>query len=251
MLFTMRIDPRIFDSPSSHIVHARTTSHESSKSYHNDHHMNRDFSDKRREYSGVRLQKENLPGNPFDLFDQWYREAEVTEGNDVTVMTLATATENGNPSARIVLLKGVDTGFLFFTNYLSRKGKELAENGSAALVFWWRGQNRQVRIEGNVEKLTEGESDEYFDSRPVGSRVGAIASLQSEVIDSESELADRVALVQNRFDETGSLSRPAHWGGYRLVPRKIEFWQGQPDRLHDRYLYSKEHDGWTISRLYP
>lgn len=168
-------------------------------------------------------------------------------------MTLATVGEGGRPSARIVLIKGVDErGFVFFTNYESRKGRDLAANPYAALLFYWIELERQVRIEGRIEKTSADESDRYFSSRPLGSRIGAWASEQSAVIDSRATLEAREKEISTRFGDDPP--RPPHWGGYRLVPDSIEFWQGRPSRLHDRLLYTRDAaspHGWTMSRLSP
>lgn len=166
-------------------------------------------------------------------------------------MTLATADQEGNPDARIVLLKSFDdSGFVFYTNYQSRKGKELAEIPRACLLFYWSSLWRQVRIEGAVEKTSDAESDAYFQSRPVGSKLGAWASNQSEVVASREILEARFAELQQRFGD--NVPRPEHWGGYRVRPTAIEFWQGQENRLHDRLRYRLRGDGsWTIERLGP
>lgn len=166
-------------------------------------------------------------------------------------MTLATANRDCRPSARIVLLKSFDDrGFVFFTNYQSQKGNELNENPRAALLFYWPGLWRQVRIEGEVEKISAAESEEYFQSRPLGSRLGAWASNQSEVIDRRETLEARFAELRERFAE--KVPRPEHWGGYRVKPNSIEFWQGRDNRLHDRLRYRREEDGgWVIERLAP
>ena len=209
------------------------------------------IADIRREYTGEELDKANLPDDPFLQFNRWFADAGEKEGSDVNGMTLATATPEGVPSARIVLLKGVDTGFLFFTNYDSRKGEELEKNPHAALVFWWPSLNRQVRIEGKVEQISSEESNDYFNSRPRGSRIGAIASPQSQVIDSREFLEERVAEVGKTYSEEEQMPRPTQWGGYRLLPEKIEFWQGRESRLHDRIRYRIEGEKWVKERLAP
>jgi pyridoxamine 5'-phosphate oxidase len=167
-------------------------------------------------------------------------------------MTIATATPDGKPAARMVLLKDFDErGFVFFTNYNSRKGQELAENPQAALVFWWVELERQVRICGRVEKISENESDKYYDSRPENSRLGAWVSNQSEVIESREVLEQRWQDFQRRYDNQ-DIPRPPHWGGLRVIPAEIEFWQGRPSRLHDRLLYTRlDHGSWKIERLSP
>ncbi len=170
---------------------------------------------------------------------------------DTAPAALATADRAGRPSVRMVLLRGVDErGFVFFTNYHSRKGRELDQNPQAALCFHWIALDEQIRIEGTVERLSGAESDDYFASRPRGSQLGAWASDQSAPLPSRETLETKYREVEARFG-TGAISRPPFWGGYRLVPRAIEFWYGRPDRLHDRVLYTRDGSGWTITRLYP
>jgi pyridoxamine 5'-phosphate oxidase len=198
------------------------------------------------------LTKSNVDANPIRQFQTWFdevRDSGVSD-QDATSMTLATATTDGRPSARIVLLKSFDDqGFVFFTNYESQKGKELNENPRASLLFYWSELWRQVRIEGEVEKISAAESERYFQSRPLGSRLGAWASIQSEVIDHREALEARFAELQKRFGE--DVPRPEHWGGYRLKPNSIEFWQGRDNRLHDRLRYRREDGAWVIERLAP
>ena len=204
----------------------------------------------RREYMGESLNEADLAADPFTQFQHWFDEALRAEISTPNAMTLATAAADGSPSARIVLLKGIDhNGFVFYTNYQSRKGRELAANPRAALVFHWTDLEREVRVEGMVERVSAAESDEYFASRPLPSRHAAIASPQSEVVASR-------ALLERKFAEAadnhgGEPGRPAHWGGYRLKPVAVEFWQGRPSRLHDRLLYTLAADRWTIRRLAP
>lgn len=170
---------------------------------------------------------------------------------DTAPVTLATADAQGTPSARMVLLRGVDArGFAFFTNYNSRKGRELIENPKAALCFHWATLDEQIRIEGPVERLPDSESDAYFASRPRGSQLGAWASDQSQPLPSRETLEERYREVERRFG-TGAVERPAFWGGFRLVPNRIEFWYGRPDRLHDRVVYIRDRERWRIERLYP
>lgn len=199
------------------------------------------------------LTKASVDPNPIRQFDKWSQEVRalgVTE-QDVISMTLATATRFGQPCARIVLLKAFDEeGFVFYTNYDSRKGNELEENARACLLFYWSAVWRQVRIEGSVERVSEAESDEYFQSRPLGSRIGAWASNQSSPIDNRDVLEKRFEEFEEKFGE--NVPRPPHWGGYRVKPTLIEFWQGQENRLHDRLRYSLQDDeSWLIERLAP
>jgi pyridoxamine 5'-phosphate oxidase len=168
-----------------------------------------------------------------------------------TAMTLATASRDGVPSARMVLLKGFDQrGFVFFTNYQSPKARDLAENPRAALLFWWGSLQRQIRISGSVERVSASESDAYFITRPVGSRLGAMVSRQSSVLSSRAELEEQVEKIRGKFLD-GNVPRPDWWGGFRLSPATIEFWQGRPDRLHDRLRYTKSGKKWVIERLAP
>lgn len=193
------------------------------------------------------LRRKDLTSNPIDQFRIWFEQARASSITEPNAMTLATVSESGRPSARIVLLKDIrEDGFLFYTNYQSRKGKELEANPGASLVFLWKEIERQVRIEGICEKVSPQVSDAYFLSRPEGSRVGAIASPQSEVVTS------REALDKLREEAlAGSKERPAHWGGYVLKPDMLEFWQGRPDRMHDRFRYKNTTDGWKVDRLAP
>lgn len=198
------------------------------------------------------LIERDVDANPIEQFKTWLAAAEQAGCPEPTAMTLATATAAGRPSARMILLKGVDArGFVFFTNYESRKSAELEANPRAALVSWWYAMQRQVRIEGRIERVSGGESDTYFRSRPARSQLAAIASPQSRVIEGRDELVRRVdaLAVEHGADQP---MRPAHWGGYRLEPELIEFWQGRPDRLHDRLRYARgDGEAWTIERLAP
>lgn len=204
----------------------------------------------RRDYMGEALNEADLAADPFSQFQCWFDEALRAELPTPNAMTLATVGADAAPSARIVLLKGIDhNGFVFYTNYLSRKGRELAANPRAALVFHWAELEREVRIDGSVEKVTAAESDEYFASRPLPSRHAAIASPQSEVVANRAELEARFAAAA--ADHGDAAPRPAHWGGYRLQPVSVEFWQGRPSRLHDRLLYTLQGERWTLSRLAP
>jgi len=211
------------------------------------------IADLRREYHRATLNETDVDSSPVAQFQRWLSEAEKAEVPEPTAMTLATVGDDGRPAARIVLLKGVDAdGFQFFTNYESRKGAELAANPLAALLFHWVVLERQVRIEGSVAKATAAESDAYFASRPRLSRIGAWASPQSKPIPDRSWLEREFSAAQQRFaGEPDSVPRPPHWGGYRLVPSTIEFWQGRQSRLHDRIRYRREDTDWRIERLAP
>jgi pyridoxamine 5'-phosphate oxidase len=198
------------------------------------------------------LDESKVPANPIDLFRRWFNEAIASGSRLPDAMTLATATKDGKPSARMLLLKGVeDDGLVFYTNYNSRKARELDENPRAALVLYWSQLDRQVRIEGNVERISAAESDEYFRTRPRESQLGALASPQSEVIESRKVLEENFRRLDEQYRDQ-SVERPPHWGGYRLKPDLIEFWQNREGRLHDRILYERQAGGsWTIRRLAP
>jgi len=193
-----------------------------------------------------------MDADPIRQFAAWFQQALAANLPDPNAMTLATATPDGQPSARVVLLKAFDaSGFTFFTNYEGRKARELTANARAALLFFWPELQRQVRIEGIVERVSEAESDDYFRSRPLGSRLGAWASAQSEVIASRDVLEERVRQAVQRFPD-GEVPRPPFWGGFRVRPLSIEFWQGRPDRLHDRLRYQRvPPEDWHIERLSP
>ena len=208
-------------------------------------------SELRREYARETLDEKQVTPDPFNQFRHWFDQARQSDLIDANAMTLASCDTHGQPSARIVLLKDFDAqGFVFYTNYDSRKGKELARNPRASLLFYWGPLERQIRIQGSVEKVHPSESDEYYQQRPIGARLGAWASPQSQVIENRAVIDSRLAEVTARFN--GEPSRPPHWGGYRLNPNMLEFWQGRPDRLHDRVRYSLGNDmRWAIERLAP
>ena len=213
--------------------------------------MNKNIADIRRDYSLHSLNESDVAANPIEQFTKWWSDAIKSEILEVNAMTLATSDKNGKPSARIVLLKGFDErGFVFFTNYESNKAKALAENPKAALIFFWKEIERQIKIEGTVEKVSVQESDTYFFSRPEGSRIGAWASPQSKIITGRNILEENVQKYKEEFKN--SIPRPPHWGGYRVMPELIEFWQGRSNRLHDRIQYTKIHNGsWKVDRLAP
>lgn len=212
-----------------------------------------DLTGLRHEYDAHGLRRADLHSDPFKQFGAWFAAALAADIRDVNAMTVATATCDGKPSARIVLLKGFDErGFAFFTNYDSEKGRQLEANPHAALCFFWVKLERQVRITGSVERTSREDSAAYFHSRPAGARLGAWVSKQSEVIDSRQILDARLEQMKERFEGEGEISLPPHWGGYRVKPDQIEFWQGRPNRLHDRFRYSRRADGtWQIDRLAP
>jgi pyridoxamine 5'-phosphate oxidase len=233
------------------------------------------IADVRREYNLTGLRRKDLDPNPIGQFTKWFDQASGARASgrlrkfgiklykkllmasgadpmDLTAMTLATADKEGRPSARIVLLKGVDQrGFIFYTNYDSRKGQELAQNPQAALVFYWSEQERQVSVAGEISKLPPPESDAYFKSRPRGSRLGACVSQQSTVVPDRAALEAKWKQMDAQYAGQ-EIPRPSHWGGYVLCPARIEFWQGRPNRLHDRFRYTRRPDKtWLIERLSP
>jgi pyridoxamine 5'-phosphate oxidase len=204
------------------------------------------------QYNSDSIDEQTVDRDPLTLFQRWLHEARAVGINLAEAMTLATSTADGKPSARLVLLKQADeNGFVFFTNYNSMKARELDSNPHAALVFYWPLLERQVRIEGKVERTSAAESDAYFKTRPRESQIGALASPQSEVVASRAALQERADQIENSF-EGREVERPSHWGGYRLHASRIEFWKGRPGRLHDRISYEQQADGsWSIKRLAP
>jgi pyridoxamine 5'-phosphate oxidase len=216
--------------------------------------MNLTIHQARKEYTNAGLDETSVASDPFQQFQLWFDAAAQAQIQEPNAMTLATVGVDGRPAARMVLLKDFDErGFVFYTNYASRKGQELARFPWATLVFWWGALERQVRIEGQVERVADEESDAYFQSRPVGSQLGAWTSPQSQVIDGRAVLEQRLAELEREYEDADQpIPRPPHWGGYRLVPTLIEFWQGRLNRLHDRLCYRRTSDGgWQIERLAP
>jgi pyridoxamine 5'-phosphate oxidase len=206
----------------------------------------------RKVYQRFNLREQDLDSDPIRQFHVWFDQALLSEVAEVNAMALATATPDGRPSVRIVLLRGIDDrGFTFFTNYESRKALELESNPFASMVCFWHELERQVRIEGRVERVSAEDSDSYFQGRPAGSRLGAWASPQSQVISGRDELEAQFRELEERYPD-GSIPRPPNWGGYRLLPDAIEFWQGRPNRLHDRLRYTRQpQGGWLVERLAP
>lgn len=214
--------------------------------------INMTIADLRKDYTQSGLLESEIDHNPFTQFQIWFDQALEAKLLEPNAMTLATVGQDGNPSARIVLLKDFDSrGFVFFTNYLSQKGQELDINPHVALVFWWGELERQVRIQGKVEKATSEESDQYFQQRPRGSQLGSYASCQSDIVESREILEKRLQAQEQKY-QNQIIPRPEHWGGYRVIPHIIEFWQGRPSRLHDRLRYTlQQENNWLIERLCP
>lgn len=196
--------------------------------------------------------KKNLPTDPIELFHVWLTQAKQSEINDHEAMAIATCTKDGHPSVRMVLLKQADTkGFKFHTNSESQKGNEIDENPHAALCFHWKSLRKQIRVEGLIETVSKQEADDYFNSRPRARQIGAWASAQSRPLESRESLERRIKQLEEQYPKGTAIPRPEYWKGYRVQPNKIEFWWDNPDRLHDRFIYTKNDDHWDIQRLYP
>ncbi len=207
--------------------------------------------DLRENYSKGKLTEDQLVADPLDFFSTWMSDAIKAEIPEPNAMVLSTVNSDGQPSNRVVLLKGMDTGFIFYTNYTSAKAQDMEVNPQVSLCILWKEIERQVRIEGRVEKISKEASETYFHSRPRGSQIGAWTSFQSEVIDNRKILENRLEKLENRFEGMDHIPYPEFWGGYRIIPSRIEFWQGRISRLHDRILYSKEGSKWFTLRLSP
>jgi pyridoxamine 5'-phosphate oxidase len=208
--------------------------------------------DLRADYRREELDEANCQTNPFSQFHKWFLEAQAAELKEPNAMSLATTTLTGVPSSRIVLLKEAsENGFVFYTSYTSRKGRDLENNPNCAATFFWAELERQVRIEGRAERVTKEKSEAYFRKRPKGSRLGAVVSNQSAVLASRRPLIEGLAALEEEYAETNEIPMPAYWGGYSILPNSIEFWQGRPNRLHDRLLYLREGETWRIERLSP
>jgi pyridoxamine 5'-phosphate oxidase len=208
--------------------------------------------ERRKDHALLNLRKLDLDPDPIRQFQVWLAEALKSEVPEVNAMALATASPDGRPSVRMVLLRAIDErGFSFFTNYESRKAREIEANPFGSMVFFWQELERQVRVEGRIERVSAEESDQYFQGRPAGSKLGAWSSPQSQVIAGRDALDEQFRAIEDRYPD-GSIPRPPNWGGYRLIPDSIEFWQGRPNRLHDRLRYTRvSKEGWLIERLAP
>lgn len=206
----------------------------------------------RENYKRAALDEADCETNFSDMFARWFKEAQIAEIKEPNAMVLATVAPDGRPSARVVLLKKLDSGFVFFTNYLSQKGKEVETNPNVALTFFWAELERQVRVEGVAGFVSPAESDSYFQRRPRGSQIGAWVSEQSSPLPSRTELEERLKQVEEKFKDSPVIPRPENWGGYRVEPQRVEFWQGRPNRLHDRIRYQRQPGGgWALERLWP
>lgn len=207
----------------------------------------------RKEYVKDQLDRKDLSVHPLEQFSIWFEQANQSEQREANGMVLSTVSSEGRPSSRVVLLKEVqEGGFVFYTNYSSRKSQEIQNNAYVSLVFWWASLERQVRVEGKVERIPEEISDAYFSSRPYESRISALASPQSSVLKNRASLEELWAVARQEAEREGELKRPEHWGGWKVIPYRIEFWQGRSSRLHDRFVYQKgEENNWKIDRLAP
>jgi len=208
--------------------------------------------DQHREYQKAKFDEQSLKSKPFELFAEWFKLAENANIIDPNAFILSTSTKDGKPSSRVVLLKSYDeSGFVFFTNYESRKGKEISENPNVAMLFFWDDLEKQIRIEGTAEKISEQESYEYFKTRPYTSKLGSWASHQSQPLSSRFKLIREVAKLMAKYPNPNDVPLPPYWGGYRVRPFSFEFWQGRPSRLHDRFLYKPLNGSWQVQRLSP
>lgn len=212
--------------------------------------MSKSIADIRKDYTLKTLDEKDVLNNPFQQFETWWNEAIDSNIDEVNAVTLSTINQQKKPTSRIVLLKGFDIeGFSFFTNYNSSKGNQIEKNANVALCFFWKELQRQVRIEGVATKLSDKENDDYFNSRPLGSKIGAWASPQSQVIENRSVIEQNEKRIKEEFGD--EIKRPDHWGGYKVIPNYFEFWQGRPSRLHDRICFDFENNIWKITRLAP